>query len=207
MGANAITTFPTYVAGEILGATRLNATNCGVPVFATTATRDAAFGGTGEKTLDQGQMCYIEAAPKRFQVYNGTAWLDYDAEWTSYTPTLTQGVAVTKTVNYAKYARVGKTVVLNVHMSATGAGTATSIVTVSLPVNSVGVSGTLGLACGAGYFYDASTTQWYVLAPTTGTTVVNFGADATGANSFGAVPAVTIANTDVITFFCMYEAA
>ena len=73
MGANAVTTVPVYVAGEVLTAADLNITNSGVPVFATTTTRDAAFGGTGEKTLAQGQLCYIEATDK-VQFYNGTAW-------------------------------------------------------------------------------------------------------------------------------------
>jgi hypothetical protein len=73
MGANAVTTVPVYASGEVLTAADLNITNSGVPVFATTTTRDAAFGGTGEKTLAQGQLCYIEATDK-VQFYNGTAW-------------------------------------------------------------------------------------------------------------------------------------
>lgn len=74
MGANATTFVPTYVANEILTAANLNVTNSGIPVFATTVTRDAAFGGTGEKTLAQGQYAYIEAT-NTLQVYNGSAWV------------------------------------------------------------------------------------------------------------------------------------
>lgn len=73
MGANAVTTVPVYTAGEILTAANLNITNSGIPVFATTVTRDAAFGGTGEKTLAQGQFCYLESTGK-LQVYTGSAW-------------------------------------------------------------------------------------------------------------------------------------
>jgi len=73
MGANAVTTVPVYVAGEVLTAADLNITNSGVPVFATTVTRDAAFGGSGEKTLAQGQFCYLESTGK-LQVYTGSAW-------------------------------------------------------------------------------------------------------------------------------------
>jgi len=51
MGANAVTTVPVYVAGEVLTAADLNITNSGIPVFASTVERDAAFSGTGEKTL------------------------------------------------------------------------------------------------------------------------------------------------------------
>jgi hypothetical protein len=73
MGANAVTTVPVYTAGEVLTAADLNITNSGIPVFATTTTRDAAFGGTGEKTLAEGQFAYIEATDTT-QYYNGSAW-------------------------------------------------------------------------------------------------------------------------------------
>jgi hypothetical protein len=73
MGANAVTTVPVYVAGEVLTAANLNITNSGIPVFATTTTRDAAFGGTGEKTLAEGQYAYIEASNST-QFYDGSSW-------------------------------------------------------------------------------------------------------------------------------------
>jgi len=73
MGANAVTTVPVYVSGEVLTAADLNITNSGIPVFATTVTRDAAFGGTGEKTLAEGQYAYIEAT-NTTQYYDGAAW-------------------------------------------------------------------------------------------------------------------------------------
>ena len=74
MGANAVTTVPVYVTGEVLTAADMNITNSGIPVFATTVTRDAAFGGAGEKTLAQGQYAYIEASSE-LQVYSGSAWI------------------------------------------------------------------------------------------------------------------------------------
>jgi hypothetical protein len=73
MGANAVTTVPVYVAGEVLTAADMNITNSGIPVFATTVTRDAAFGGAGEKTLAEGQFAYIEAT-NTTQYYDGAAW-------------------------------------------------------------------------------------------------------------------------------------
>jgi hypothetical protein len=73
MGANAVTTVPVYTAGEVLTAADLNITNSGIPVFATTTTRDAAFGGAGEKTLAEGQFAYIEAS-NATQYYDGAAW-------------------------------------------------------------------------------------------------------------------------------------
>ena len=73
MGANAVTTVPVYVAAEVLTAADLNITNSGIPVFATTVTRDAAFGGAGEKVLAEGQFAYIEAS-NATQYYDGSAW-------------------------------------------------------------------------------------------------------------------------------------
>ena len=73
MGANATTSVPVYVAAEVLTAADLNITNSGIPVFATTVTRDAAFGGAGEKTLAEGQFAYIEATDTT-QYYDGAAW-------------------------------------------------------------------------------------------------------------------------------------
>jgi len=73
MGANATTSVPVYASGEVLTAANLNITNSGIPVFATTVTRDAAFGGTGEKTLAAGQFAYIEATDQT-QYYSGSSW-------------------------------------------------------------------------------------------------------------------------------------
>lgn len=76
MGANAQTTVPTFTASQVLTADQQNqSARTGVPVFATTGTRDAAFGGTGEKTLAEGQLCYVEGTG--FQTYNGTAWVTW----------------------------------------------------------------------------------------------------------------------------------
>jgi len=74
MGANAQTTVPTFTAGQVLTAAQLNdSARTGVPVFATTVERDAAFGGSGEKTLAEGQLAYIEAS-NIVQYYDGAAW-------------------------------------------------------------------------------------------------------------------------------------
>lgn len=73
MGVNAQTSVPTFTAGAVLTAAQQNASaRTGVPVFATTTTRDAAFGGSN-KTLAEGQLAYIEASDT-VQYYDGSAW-------------------------------------------------------------------------------------------------------------------------------------
>jgi hypothetical protein len=73
MGVNATTFVPAYVAGEVLTAANLTVTNSGVPVFADAAARDAAFGGTGEKVLAEGQLAYLEDTNK-VMLYDGSSW-------------------------------------------------------------------------------------------------------------------------------------
>ena len=73
MGANATTSVPGYTSGDVLTAANLNITNSGIPVFADAAARDAAFDGTGEKTLAEGQFAFLEDTNET-QVYDGSIW-------------------------------------------------------------------------------------------------------------------------------------
>ena len=73
MGANAQTSVTLFVANTVLTATQQNfSAATGVPVFATTVTRDAAFGGSN-KVLAEGQLCYLESTDV-VQYYTGAAW-------------------------------------------------------------------------------------------------------------------------------------
>lgn len=76
MGANAQTSVPAFTAGQVLTAQQQTEINTGIPVFATTVERDAAFGGTGEKTLAEGQLCYVEnlTGVAQIQYYDGSTW-------------------------------------------------------------------------------------------------------------------------------------
>ena len=72
--ANEQTSVPLYAASEVLTAANMNiSAGTGVPVFATTVTRDAAFGGASEKVLAEGQLCYLSAT-NVVQYYDGAAW-------------------------------------------------------------------------------------------------------------------------------------
>ena len=74
MGANATTFVPAYVSGEVLTAADLTVTNSGIPVFADSTERTAAFGGTGEKVLAEGQYAYLES-DNSTSVYDGSNWV------------------------------------------------------------------------------------------------------------------------------------
>lgn len=73
MGANAQTKVPLFAAAEVLTAANTNLLANGIPVFSGTATRDAAFGGAGEKTLAEGQFAYLEDT-NTFQYYDGASF-------------------------------------------------------------------------------------------------------------------------------------
>ena len=78
MGANAQTAVPTFTTGQVLTAAQVNQINTGVPVFAGTSERDAAFGGAGEKVLAEGQLCYLESTNK-VMYYDGSSWANLGA--------------------------------------------------------------------------------------------------------------------------------
>jgi len=156
MGANAQTSVPTFAAGEVLTAANMNiSARTGVPVFATTADRDAAFGGTGEKTLAEGQMCYIEAAPKRLQVYNGTAFIDFDAQYTTFTPTFTNYTRGNGTSS-SSFVRIGTTVVVNVFETLGSTSSVSGLLRLTLPV-AASATGHINAQCLLG---DAGTAQF-----------------------------------------------
>lgn len=178
MGINAQTSVPLFTAGEVLTAANQNiSAGTGVPVFATTATRDAAFGGTGEKVLAEGQTCYIEAAPNRLQIYDGATWRPIDLDtWTAYTPTVTAVTGSFTTVSATgNYAVIGKSLLMRFKVTITLNGTAGGAVVLTTPVNialdagaSVGSARELAVNGGMNNVVSSSATTLSVLTPTNG---------------------------------------
>lgn len=71
---NEQTTVPLFVASEVLTAADMNlSAGTGTPVFSNSTTRDAGFGGAGEKVLAEGQLCYLSST-NVVQYYDGAAW-------------------------------------------------------------------------------------------------------------------------------------
>jgi hypothetical protein len=48
----------------------------GVKVFSSAAVRDAAYGGAGEPTLEEGEACYL-ADTNLVLVYDGSNWVGW----------------------------------------------------------------------------------------------------------------------------------
>ncbi len=129
--------------------------------------------------------------------------------WTAFTPTFSQsvaGTAIGKTVTRAKYTQMGKIVIAQVLLQATGAGSAGNAIEVGLPV--AAASANAYAVFGSALFNDANTSTAYSLVPYPITVnLARFMGDTTGGGNFGAVPAVTVAVGDYISYSIMYEAA
>lgn len=71
----AITGTRLFVSGEVLTAANVNQFLMrGVKVFADAATRDAAYGGAGEPTLEEGEVVYL-ISTNQVLVYDGAAFI------------------------------------------------------------------------------------------------------------------------------------
>jgi hypothetical protein len=126
--------------------------------------------------------------------------------WTAYTPTLTQGAAVAKTVNYAKYQRIGRTIHAVVDLTLTAAGAAPNDVLVGLPVAAAAFAS--GPHWGTMLIYDASTTTRYQgAAEARTTTTVALSWSQASAAVWGTTPNLALASGDIIRLNLTYEAA
>ena len=70
----AITGTKLWSSGDVVTAADVNQYLMrGVKVFADAATRDAAYGGAGEPTLEEGEVCYL-IDTNQVLAYDGAAW-------------------------------------------------------------------------------------------------------------------------------------
>lgn len=125
--------------------------------------------------------------------------------WTTWTPTLTQSGAVTKTVTRASYARIGRTIIGNLLLSCTGAGTAANPILVGFPVAAVGSN---NVPVGSGAVYDSSVLTMYpgVAVFNSSTTMGIFGRTTAGALLGQGDMTAALASGDQVFISFMYEA-
>jgi hypothetical protein len=145
------------------------------------------------------------------KVSNGTTWVeqasrqDVDAlgTWQTFTPDLTQGVAVSFT-GTCRYVMVGDLVTASVEMNITGAGTAGQDILVTLPV--LGASGMVGGVGGGSFLFRKGAAATVVGMVHLGPSEMVFRiSDAAGSGSLGA--SRTCANGDRLVACITYQAA
>lgn len=134
--------------------------------------RASALGGvvtctssTRPTSPHEGMVAY-ETNTNAVVYYDGSTWQYLGrSTWTSSTPTLTQGVTITKTVNYSKWIRLDNgLIVFQAKMTCGSAGTSGSDVVVGLPVTAaldsidVGTFRIYDVAGSVGYHFGAAET-------------------------------------------------
>lgn len=128
------------------------------------------------------------------------------ATWTTFTPTIAQGVAtnIAKTTVYSKYVRVGKLIIWQFDLALTGAGTSASGFTLSIPVN---FASSMNSISGIGVVVDASTSTTYSGGWLVISNLLYFVGDWAGVNTWGANPSIALASGDTIRGTVTYEVA
>lgn len=172
----------------------------------------AATWTTNNPTLKSGEFGF-ESDTGAFKIGDGdTSWtsLMYSGgKYISYTPTLAQGAStdIAKTVTYAKYVRTLNNVLVNVKVAATATGTASSAITLSLPVTAA----TSGLIVGSGSYFVTGANEYRGPVLLQSTTTVSLLAgevtQTTNNVAFGVAPAITVASGDIFNVSFQYEAA
>jgi len=211
MGANAQTSVPLFVANTVLTAAQQNTSAAtGIPVFATTATRDAAFGGSN-KALAEGQMAYIETNDL-VQYYSGSVWVDLvGSAWTSFTPTLS-GWTIGNGSFTAAYSQIGRLVNVRGVFVGGSTTTAASYFDMTPPVAANAFYDTYKQPGISANYYDTSAGANYTLQGLWISTTIRIAAINTAStyakpeNMAGATP-VTYGTGDFISFSYSYEAA
>ena len=159
-----------------LSAARMNTIESGISTAASTADqghriltttqRDALTGVTA------GTMIY-NSTLGQVQIWSGSAWLEsantananalpnvlapVTSAWTSWTPTLTQGVSVAITSNSSAYLKIGSIAFVRCSFTVNGTGTAGSVIYITLPAALATSTGYNAYgAIGTGTFYNGS---------------------------------------------------
>lgn len=129
-----------------------------------------------------------------------------ESAWVTYTPTLVQSVTVTKTIEFARYKVMGKTVHVQVSLSCTSAGTANFPVIVGLPNSPVGYR-----ALGVGEIFDTSVSTYYAgVANWQAASTCNIragGASTAAMGQTGGVFTLALATGDLVMLNLTYEIA
>lgn len=150
------------------------------------------------------------SVPKAGALVKASDWstvfpLDTDA-WPTYVPVWTQGATtITYTANVARYIRVGRWVHVSVSLVATGAGSASDNVGVTLPI-----TGTGDVHCAGDFWFNDNGTAFYAgAARKVGSGSLLFYTNNTTAafGETGSIFSAAVAVGDNLEFSIDYEAA
>jgi hypothetical protein len=126
----------------------------------------------------------------------------------SYTPQIDQGATtnIAKTVTEARYTQVGDVCHVWAYLTLTGAGTAGSNITLTVPITASGHA--TGTTVGEGMFFDASVPdEMPASAHLVSTTQVALVVETSTNNYLGATPSVALAASDQLRVRLTYLVA
>lgn len=180
--------------------------NAPIPQFTDSTARDSALG-----TTTNGRMAYLTST-STFCMCTAAGWQHWDLVAQTYTPTLTQSGAVTKTVaqnmtSFARYWRRGKWCDVEIDLAVTGSGTGANEIIVGLPLTGVYSA---SLPIGLGSIFDSSASAQYLGFATMHSTTAfkMFPTNAPGVTALGAASMTAgLANGDVVRAQVAYEFA
>lgn len=180
--------FHDFTAGDTFGASDADGIIRQTTMnFADAAARDAALTGG---ILEEGMRAYTRDN-NTYYAYDGSAWVIESEPVQSWTPTVTQSGAVTKTVTWGFYRRTGGIFVASCRLDFTGSGTASNEIVVTSPITHI-------VAGGSMTFYDTSGGFWrHGYAVNKSTTTFNFTIDE-GTDYYGKAGGDGITSGDVL---------
>ena len=130
----AVTSVTNFSDGNVLTATALNAVNCGIHVYSNAAARDAAYGGSGERTLVEGEYAYL-LDTNATQFYDGSSWLALGGK-------VAQVVTTTKTDTFSASTSNTFSDITGLSVSITPTATTSKILVLASIIGSATAAGT-----------------------------------------------------------------
>lgn len=194
--------YKTWTTGEVISASNLNAEvrDQVISTFASESARNSAISlvtvGQHAVTTDTGTLWQRDSGGNWRQVATIGAW-------TSWTPSIFQGVAVSFTNTSSRFVRIGRTIIGQASCAITSAGSSGSALEVSIPVAAVTTGNPV---VGTLLYFDSGTAYYHAAAAIFTSTSVRFYAHNVGV-PVGQAPAFGAASGDGFQFQFQYEAA
>jgi hypothetical protein len=166
-----------------------------MPTYADSTARDAAI-----TTPAAGMQVYL-TTPHIFTWYD-TEWR---GEWvTSFVPTVAQGVTtnIAKTTTKSQWRYDGPMVEWEFVLNITAAGTAASVVTLTLPVTALSST---NASAGSAMIIRSGPLRYHCILESTSTTTIAFGSDSAGTAQWGSSPSIALANGDSLRGTARYR--
>jgi hypothetical protein len=159
---------------------------------------------TSNDVTSEGQLA-VNTSTDRLVVYNGSAAVELAryGDWSSWTPTLSQGGSVTNSAGDCVFTRSGRLIVVTGYVGSTGTGTASNAIIVGTNLPLPAATGVVGFA----EFFNSGD-QYYIASVAMNASTGNLTFASHGGNNlFGINPNVQLSSGDGFNLVLSYRAA